>query len=47
MAVMVKTDMEVKGMLINKEYKNQDLNKDLGRMMENSKWILGIQRKWS
>lgn len=32
MAVMAKTGMIVKAMLINKEYKNQDLNKDLGRM---------------
>lgn len=32
MAVMAQTGMEVKRMLINKEYKNQDLNKDLGRM---------------
>lgn len=37
MAVMAKIDMKLKEMLINKEYKNQDLNKDLGRMMENSK----------
>lgn len=31
-AVMAKTGVEVKGMLINKEYKSQDMNKDLGRM---------------
>lgn len=32
MAVMAKTGAEEKGMLINEEYKNQNLNKDLGRM---------------
>lgn len=32
MAVIAKTGMKVKAMLINKEYKNQGFNKGLGRM---------------